>query len=460
MDVKFMRGNSNYQFVSTDSVGNSCGILCVWEATVFKKDYATVLDNFIAIYGTWIPCNSKVLIVVIYAPQQPSHKSKGVERREDHNTHMDVGNFILEVDGKFRSIEIGDGRQTAVMRLGMEWKIVVMVICRAASMIGCVVMQKPFRYLRVKVCDCIPRKTAWVDTVHKLRSRLSNWKVKTLSIRGRLTLLKSVLSASPLYNMSIYKVPKGVLKEMEAIRSKFFNGADISDRKITWAAWDKVLASKKNGGLGVSSFHALNRALLLKWVWRFISQDGSLWFRVIQALYGSSFDFHSVNQLSIWCSILREVHLLKSKGFDFFTHCKKRVGDGHSNSFSGMIWKCLIKPLRDKVSVAWMCVMGAEAHHGLNLNSLSGFVSLRPLRIEWICDLTGDWICRWWELDWYDLASFLDWYAVILQLAFSSSLKLLLEGVFYVAWWHLWVFMNRSIFDAAPPRRLVIFDDI
>ncbi|GJR59735.1 hypothetical protein Tco_1501897 [Tanacetum coccineum] len=41
---------------------------------------------------------------------------------------------------------------------------------------------------------------------------------------------------------------------------------DISDRKITWAAWDKILASKKNGGLGVSSFFALNRALLLKWV--------------------------------------------------------------------------------------------------------------------------------------------------------------------------------------------------
>nr|GEV01318.1 RNA-directed DNA polymerase, eukaryota, reverse transcriptase zinc-binding domain protein [Tanacetum cinerariifolium] len=74
-------------------------------------------------------------------------------------------------------------------------------------------------------------------------------KAKTLSIGGRLTLLKSVLGASPLYNMSIYKVPRGVLKSMEAIRSKFFNGADYSDKKITWAAWDKVLASKKNGGL-------------------------------------------------------------------------------------------------------------------------------------------------------------------------------------------------------------------
>ncbi|GKB04375.1 RNA-directed DNA polymerase, eukaryota [Tanacetum coccineum] len=255
----------------------------------------------------------------------------------------------------------------------------------AASMIGCAVMQKPFRYLGVKVGDFMSWKTAWVDTVHKL---LSNWKVKTLSI--------------------------GVLKEMEAIRSKFFNGADISDRKITWASSDKVLASKKNGGLGVSSFHALNRALLLKWVWRFISQDGSLWFRVIQAVYGSSFNLHSVNQPSIWCSILREVHLLKSKGFDFITHCKKRVGDGHSTRFWYDNWisdqslcdrfprlfaletdkeatvDAMLGASSTDVSFRRAVRDGAERQQWSDLNSLSGSVSLSSSKDRWICDLTGD----------------------------------------------------------------------
>nr|GEZ49705.1 RNA-directed DNA polymerase, eukaryota [Tanacetum cinerariifolium] len=69
MDVKLIWSNSNYQFVSSDSVGNSGGILCIWEATVFKKAYVTVSDNFIAIYETWISNNFKVLIVVVYAPQ-------------------------------------------------------------------------------------------------------------------------------------------------------------------------------------------------------------------------------------------------------------------------------------------------------------------------------------------------------------------------------------------------------
>ena len=53
---------------------------------------------------------------------------------------------------------------------------------------------------------------------------------------------------------------------MEPLRGKFFNGADPKERKIIWVAWHKVLASKSHGGLGVSSFYTLNRALLLKWV--------------------------------------------------------------------------------------------------------------------------------------------------------------------------------------------------
>nr|GFA59540.1 RNA-directed DNA polymerase, eukaryota [Tanacetum cinerariifolium] len=62
------------QIIRIQRVGNSGGILCVWEAMVFKKEYATILDNFVAIYGKWLPSNSKVFFVAIYAPQQVSRK--------------------------------------------------------------------------------------------------------------------------------------------------------------------------------------------------------------------------------------------------------------------------------------------------------------------------------------------------------------------------------------------------
>ncbi|GJT01858.1 hypothetical protein Tco_0823027 [Tanacetum coccineum] len=66
----------------------------------------------------------------------------------------------------------------------------------------------------------------------------------------------------------------------------FFNGVDGSARNMSWIGWNKVLAYKKNRGLGVSSYFAFNRALLFKWVWRFFSDQKSLWAKFITAIHG------------------------------------------------------------------------------------------------------------------------------------------------------------------------------
>ncbi|GJW26037.1 RNA-directed DNA polymerase, eukaryota, reverse transcriptase zinc-binding domain protein [Tanacetum coccineum] len=119
-------------------------------------------------------------------------------------------------------------------------------VVQAANRIGCGVLKAPFAYLDL----------------------LSKWKMKTLSICGRLTLLKAVLGSMPIYHMSIFKVPMKVLQRMESIRSRFFSGVDLNSKKSIWVKWSKVLCSKEKGGLGVSSLYAFNRALMCKWVWR------------------------------------------------------------------------------------------------------------------------------------------------------------------------------------------------
>nr|GFB33891.1 RNA-directed DNA polymerase, eukaryota [Tanacetum cinerariifolium] len=83
----------------------------------------------------------------------------------------------------------------------------------------------------------------------------------------------------------IFEVPKKVLHGMESMRSYFFNGAELSSKKSVWVKWKHALASKDKGGLGVSSLFALNKALMFKWVWHFITQGSSLWARVIKALH-------------------------------------------------------------------------------------------------------------------------------------------------------------------------------
>ncbi|GJW56265.1 RNA-directed DNA polymerase, eukaryota [Tanacetum coccineum] len=202
-------------------------------------------------------------------------------------------------------------------------------VSSAANIIGCNTFSSPFNYLGVKVGSSSSRSKFWEEVVAKLSSRLSKWKVKTLSIGGRFTLIKSVLSSLPIYQMSIYKTPVGVLRNMESIRRRFFNGGDINENKMSMIGWEKIMASRKKGGLGIPSFFAQNRALLFKWIWRFKSQEPSLWYRVIKAMFGEggSLDIPgTITRSSTWINIIREFNLLSSKGINLLSHMKKKVG--------------------------------------------------------------------------------------------------------------------------------------
>nr|GFA43865.1 RNA-directed DNA polymerase, eukaryota [Tanacetum cinerariifolium] len=68
---------------------------------------------------------------------------------------------------------------------------------------------------------CPLLKVALDEAISKMKKRLSRWKLNTLSAGGRFTLLKSVLGSTPIYNMSIFKVPKSVLNLLESLRRNF-----------------------------------------------------------------------------------------------------------------------------------------------------------------------------------------------------------------------------------------------
>ncbi|GKD89986.1 RNA-directed DNA polymerase, eukaryota, reverse transcriptase zinc-binding domain protein [Tanacetum coccineum] len=216
------------------------------------------------------------------------------------------------------------------------------VVSRAASKMGCSTLKTPFTYLGIKVGGSMARIRSWDEIVDKVKSRLSKWKMNTLSIGGRMTLLKSVLSSTPIYYMSMFKVPSQVLKCLEGIRRSFFIGADLKENKISWFKWNKVLMSKDKGGLGVSSLFALNRALLFKWVWRFHDNRNALWSRFIRALHGNcgGLDKRSkAAHTSVWKSITTEVNSLRNKGVDLLKFMNKKVGNGIDTSFWEEIWR-------------------------------------------------------------------------------------------------------------------------
>ncbi|GKE52491.1 hypothetical protein Tco_1487647, partial [Tanacetum coccineum] len=128
---------------------------------------------------------------------------------------------------------------------------------------------------------------------------------------------------------------------MESLRSLFFNGVDSASKKPTWVKWKDVLSSKDKGGLGVSSLFALNRALMFKWVWRFITQKSCLWARVIIALHGEDGNFGNKSKTcysSIWLDIINEVERFKSRGLDLVSFIHLKLGNGKNTSFWEVAW--------------------------------------------------------------------------------------------------------------------------
>nr|GFA37552.1 RNA-directed DNA polymerase, eukaryota, reverse transcriptase zinc-binding domain protein [Tanacetum cinerariifolium] len=131
---------------------------------------------------------------------------------------------------------------------------------QAALKIRCAILKAPFSYLGSKVRGLISGIQSWKEIVNNMVTRLSKWKMKTLLIGERLTLLKSVLGSIPIYHMSIYKVPMKI--------------------------------------------------------WRFTTHKSSLWARVIKAIHGDDGKIGKNSKsghTSIWRDIVQEMEVFKKQ---------------------------------------------------------------------------------------------------------------------------------------------------
>lgn len=206
-----------------------------------------------------------------------------------------------------------------------------------ADRIGCGVEVLSFIHFGVLVSQTLTRVSAWSPLIDRFRTRLSGWKVKCLSFKGRLTLVKSVLGSLGSYMMSDFLTPMSVLTSLKVIRARFFWGADLAERHMHWVRWDKVLAIKDKGGLGVGSLFSFNRTMMFRWQWRFFHSPDLMWARVIRSLYGSDGGSRTLITIRVgsgpWYGVIRMFTQLRDRDIDIRSLCPIRVGDGHHTSF-------------------------------------------------------------------------------------------------------------------------------
>ncbi|XP_078150904.1 uncharacterized protein LOC144546233 [Carex rostrata] len=139
-----------------------------------------------------------------------------------------------------------------------------------AEIFQCSTSQFPIRYLGLPLHDRKLLVSDWHFLIDKFEKKLPNWKGHLLSIGGRHTLLNSVLSATPLYAMSLHKIPYTIIAEIDKIRCRFlWQGTSRSRKKYALVNWRKICLAKEYGGLGILDLRDMNQALLAKWWWKF-----------------------------------------------------------------------------------------------------------------------------------------------------------------------------------------------
>ena len=87
-----------------------------------------------------------------------------------------------------------------------------------AQIFRCHLSTFPFKYLGVPLHKKKLTVHDWGFLVDKVGNKLQNWKGQLLSLGGRITLVNAVLSAVPLYAMSLYHVPKTIIAQLDRIR--------------------------------------------------------------------------------------------------------------------------------------------------------------------------------------------------------------------------------------------------
>ena len=76
--------------------------------------------------------------------------------------------------------------------------------------------------------------------------------------------MNSILGNMGNFWLSLFPIPKTVLKNIESLRRNFLWGNSENKKGINWIKWEKVCSSKEKGGLGVINMEEANLSLLTK----------------------------------------------------------------------------------------------------------------------------------------------------------------------------------------------------
>lgn len=126
----------------------------------------------------------------------------------------------------------------------------------------------PCKYLGLPLSLRKTTKGDFQPLLDKIASRLASWKARLLSTGGRVVLIKSVITATPIYHLMALEPPVWILKQIDKRRRAFlWKGAESISGGACLVDWSSVCRPVEYRGLGILNLRLLGSALRLRWLW-------------------------------------------------------------------------------------------------------------------------------------------------------------------------------------------------
>ena len=123
------------------------------------------------------------------------------------------------------------------------------------------------KYLGIPLVPHKPKNADYEDLLIRFNRRLAGWQTNFINFAGRITLIKHVLSALPVYHMQSTLLPPKILQGMEKIMRRFLWNKCVSRLYLAQISWQRLCLPKNQGGLGIKHLANWNKAFLLKLLW-------------------------------------------------------------------------------------------------------------------------------------------------------------------------------------------------
>nr|GEY03684.1 RNA-directed DNA polymerase, eukaryota [Tanacetum cinerariifolium] len=444
-------------------------------------------------WGNWIQSrlrSSRGSIIINGSPTEEFKFFKGLKQGDMLSLFL----FILIM----KSLHLSFQRMVdAGLQINMSKSKIIGVLVESdkvkcvASKLGCLILKTPFSYLGTEVGGSMSRIQAWNEVVDKVKARLSKWKMKALSIGGRGGLGVSSLYALNrglmckwiwrfyTHNTSLWaRVIKAIHRDNGKVRKAVHTGIQSCWMNIVHEI--NILENQ-----GINLFDSMSVKLddgnkIALWEDKWVGGNA------FKDLFPRMYALETCKSVSVGSKLadtsLDSSFCRKPRGGveqDQYDALSDQVHDVILVSMSDRLPEVAtktrwIKYVPIKVNMhAWKVKIDSLptrfniSRRGIDIESIvcsicsNGVESSSHLFFSCsIVRLLARKITHLWDVPYEEVNSYKDWITWLVNLRLPSKHKMMLEGVFYVMWWHLWSYRNKLLFDSKAPSKAVLFDDV